>query len=622
MINNNGDEKYKATLLWNNIIRTFRSQIPLKTHRKNFKSYESTFTGCEAVDWLHGYLCAKADNPEKISRNQSLILLKKFHDHGLFCEANKKEKLFDNCSIKNDGTIYRFNNVPANDIASTPIALKMVKTTTDRNICPVDKIKFQLEEESKSARLNQPITHLSQILKPKSSGTNSSLALNANIENVWSKNLLNSLRSLLQWPVIDSVLDTSTVNEKYIAFNAQNFTTRGVAKVQKMQDELPHWVLQAMKCLANWPWYNNSLNLSCYEDFERDVFSTVLEFYISQASPLIPNDFSELFVSTLNRLEFLDVCQWDQFYCRNEQTTDEQKIVNQQLDEADLTMIFDQNNDVNEQENTLDDLSDLNIDCILPPCNDPNSAPDDQIMSDFDDNYFIRTQSYSEKRSRRIFLEKTSKNRAGAFLDNHKQSSILPKQFLLAKCRASFSHSSSSTTHNRKTLEDLLNSLPGLIKSPEVLSRAKATKLDEMRGEDNVFSESSTPADTKTFTFPSSQYPQEDTAVSHSIDFFTKNGRETSLEAMRLCLLLLPPKNRRWLQLLLRLMDKISINFCLKLDKIGRSSNRAILLESFCDSLFCANHLKFAKKQSLKLLNFFLDFHQQLFAVPNELIAI
>ncbi|KAK6024843.1 hypothetical protein OSTOST_09277, partial [Ostertagia ostertagi] len=68
--------RYKATTLWNNIIRHFRDEMPIKRHRRQLTYFEDTFTGKEAVDFLLILL------PRLIRRSNCVTLLQKFLDQG------------------------------------------------------------------------------------------------------------------------------------------------------------------------------------------------------------------------------------------------------------------------------------------------------------------------------------------------------------------------------------------------------------------------------------------------------------------------------------------------------------------------------------------------------------
>ncbi|XDV49303.1 hypothetical protein PO909_018582 [Leuciscus waleckii] len=75
----------------------------------------------------------------------------------------------------------------------------------------------------------------------------------------------------------------------------------GVVSLEDKTEDLPHWVLSAMKCLANWPKYDS--NQSSYPGFERDVFKTVSGYFYSLSQPLLTFQFYELFVNILGMYE-------------------------------------------------------------------------------------------------------------------------------------------------------------------------------------------------------------------------------------------------------------------------------------------------------------------------------
>ena len=57
------------------------------------------------------------------------------------------------------------------------------------------------------------------------------------------------------------------------------------------REDLPHWVLSAMKCLANWPRQLRTVNgrescLPSYPGFEQDVFNVVKDYFLDLKEPL------------------------------------------------------------------------------------------------------------------------------------------------------------------------------------------------------------------------------------------------------------------------------------------------------------------------------------------------
>lgn len=65
---------YRATKLWNGIIKLFRNEMVCKKHRKNFKTYQNCFTASEAVDFLHKQLQVNTNIGKDVSRSQVNIV--------------------------------------------------------------------------------------------------------------------------------------------------------------------------------------------------------------------------------------------------------------------------------------------------------------------------------------------------------------------------------------------------------------------------------------------------------------------------------------------------------------------------------------------------------------------
>lgn len=63
---------------WNETIRLFRGGMPRKKHWAHFRCYHHSFTGSEAVDYLHELLRRNQNFGPEVTRYQSLQLLRKF----------------------------------------------------------------------------------------------------------------------------------------------------------------------------------------------------------------------------------------------------------------------------------------------------------------------------------------------------------------------------------------------------------------------------------------------------------------------------------------------------------------------------------------------------------------
>ncbi|KFP23644.1 DEP domain-containing protein 1B [Colius striatus] len=110
------------------------------------------------------------------------------------------------------------------------------------------------------------------------------------------------LQKVLGLDSLDEVLDTKLVNSKHIIQNAYNVNKQGIVTLEDKLKELPHWILSAMKCLANWPSCSD-LKQPSYSGFERDVFKTVVDYFGQMKEPLLTFNFFDVCVSVLGVLQ-------------------------------------------------------------------------------------------------------------------------------------------------------------------------------------------------------------------------------------------------------------------------------------------------------------------------------
>lgn len=72
---------YRATKLWNGIVRKFREEMQCKKHRRHFKAYTQCFTASDATDFLHEILKRNPNLGKDVTRQQVSWYLGTIHCH-------------------------------------------------------------------------------------------------------------------------------------------------------------------------------------------------------------------------------------------------------------------------------------------------------------------------------------------------------------------------------------------------------------------------------------------------------------------------------------------------------------------------------------------------------------
>ncbi|XP_060685769.1 DEP domain-containing protein 1A-like isoform X2 [Hemiscyllium ocellatum] len=295
---------YRATKLWNELTKLFRAGMPLKKHRMHLKKYTNCFMASEAVDWLHELLRSNSNFGPEVTRQQTLQLLRKFLKNHVIEDMKGRwgaENLDDNSQLYRFPTTSPLKVVPNHppfhktNAASRSTKVKggfceLPKTMTKEN----DILQFQVNAEETDKEMpevisEEPKIHVRQVTQ-------------TDIEETWREVALNHLQKILGLAALNDVLDFSQVIPQYILYNVHNVSKHGVVILQDKSEDLPHWVLSAMKCLANWP-RNNDLTQPSYPGFERDVFKTVADYFVNLPEPLLTFEFYELFVNILGLLQ-------------------------------------------------------------------------------------------------------------------------------------------------------------------------------------------------------------------------------------------------------------------------------------------------------------------------------
>ncbi|XP_011472514.1 DEP domain-containing protein 1A isoform X1 [Oryzias latipes] len=290
---------YRATKLWNEVTRLFRAGMPLKKHRQNFRVYACCFTASSAVDWLHEMLRCNSNFGPDVTRQQTVQLLKKFLKNHVIEDVKGRWGTED---LEDNNILYRF---PSTSPLKPIPCLAPATSTIRRRPSLRDKEGF-FKFKSVKKHDKESLENVDPALQACHGGQ-SHLAdeqklqrreLTAEDEQeIWRDITLTHLQRILGVVSLNEVLDPCCINPQNIIHNMTKVNKHGVVALDDKTNDLPHWVLSAMKSLANWPKYDSEQ--PSYPGFERDVFKTVSDYFYSLPLPLLTFELYELFINVL-----------------------------------------------------------------------------------------------------------------------------------------------------------------------------------------------------------------------------------------------------------------------------------------------------------------------------------
>ncbi|XP_030056884.1 DEP domain-containing protein 1B-like isoform X2 [Microcaecilia unicolor] len=291
-----GPGPYQATKLWNKIIELFRAGMSLQKHRIHFRSYDNCFSASEAVEYLHDLLRCNQNFGPDVSRKQTIQLLKKFLKNHVTEDVKGRWGTED---VEDNGCLYKF--LPSSPLKSFP----------KKAMCRSDPPEFPgwEENEPETSQEHNPmksITMRSDLWYKRHSIAIGEIPacrlikrrelMDADVEEIWKFMTLLHLQRILGLDSLNDVLDTKLVNPKHIMHNVYSTIKQGVVILEDKSEELPHWMLSAMKCLANWPDFSDMKQ-------PRDVFKTIADYHSHLKEPLLTYQHFDAFVNVLGLLQ-------------------------------------------------------------------------------------------------------------------------------------------------------------------------------------------------------------------------------------------------------------------------------------------------------------------------------
>ncbi|VCX40332.1 unnamed protein product [Gulo gulo] len=679
---------YRATKLWNEITTSFRAGMPLRKHRQHFKKYGNCFTAEEAVDWLYDLLRNNNNFGPEVTRQQTLQLLRKFLKNHVIEDIKGRwgsENLDDNSQL------FRF---PANSpLKSLPRKHPELRKNSIENFSKDKDSIFKLRNLSrrtpKKLGLHFSQENVEEMNHEIINGDQENSVCNRKIsqedvEEVWRHITLIYLQTILGVPSLEELINPKQVVPQYVMYNMTNTSKHGIVILQDKSDDLPHWVLSAMKCLANWP-RSNDMNNPTYVGFERDVFRTIADYFLELPEPLLTFEYYELFVSILVVCGYVTVSDRPSGIHKIQDDPQSSKILrlnnlnsfksteclllsllhkDKNKEESDTTkrlQISDQgfqekcakkmqlvnfknrrasaNDIMGGSCHNLIGLSNMHVlsSNIKPRCYSlegiidlPGSASKEVF------NAFHQSVLNIEGQNNKQFLE--SKSNQESLMNLHseesnqkplcvgfKRTSTLTVQdqeeLCNGKCKSKqLCRSQSLLLRTSRRRNSYINMPVAEIIMKPNLGQGSTSVQTAMESE---LGESSATINKRlcksTIELSGNSLPPASSVLTGTQSFLQPHLERVAIDALQLCCLLLPPPNRRKLQLLMRMVSRMSQNVDMPQlhDAMG---TRSLMIHTFSRCvLCCAEEVDLDELLAARLVSFLMDHHQEILQVPSYL---
>lgn len=298
------DRQYRATRLWNSVIRSFRDGMPKGKHRRHMRTFDNCFVASDAISWLHEHLQGDPNFGPAVTRHQTMQLLQKFLENRII-EAVKsgKPKV-----IQDDKQLYRFTVYsPAKTPPSSKFPTKVGSGRTPL-LARENRANFPPEAHRVSAKAlvflfgakpdaNRPLA--AEVVKDPSEGSteqDAGLVTREEIQGIWESVVVARLRCLIGEEATDGSLNGFRISGADILHNMYRLSRNGVVILLDKSDDLPKWIINAMKCLIHWPRASGAGScLPNYPGFELDVLKVVSEFFSGLGTAFVPHPILRLF---------------------------------------------------------------------------------------------------------------------------------------------------------------------------------------------------------------------------------------------------------------------------------------------------------------------------------------
>ncbi|XP_071983472.1 DEP domain-containing protein 1A isoform X1 [Engystomops pustulosus] len=652
---------YRATKLWNEVTKYFRAGMPLKRHRQNFKTYGNCFAASEAVDWLHHLLRNNSNFGSDVTRQQTIQLLRKFLKNHVIEDLKGRWGSED---LEDNHQLFRFPST--SPVKSIPSRQPLWKRSSLENVFKEKENLFKMPHFSKrsmkrrsaadSRQENEPEEAMDVDKEGEDSGAKD--LTKKDVEDIWGNITLIHLQKILALPALDEVLDPAQMNPGHIMYNMTHTSKHGVVFLQDKSDDLPHWVLSAMKCLANWP-RNNDLSQPTYPGFERDVFRTVADYFLNLPEPLLTYEYYELFVNILVVCGYITVprrrhkTQKVQKEASAPRSSRSPKLSNTNFKSTECLLLSLVRKVPNEEEEDEDDhgFGELGREHKDYALHNPDREKLYSCLGQRSQVIGGSCQNLSTcRKDARIPLRSCSMegiadasysevNDGSDSSETCSPVSLTTRSPNLPPCGAPGREDQTSADSNTQTsaaggapktarrtlsrsqsLGDCLGSCAS-INTPVAEITIRPGEAGQGRLQKRLSStEEAEPGITKRLCQSSmelsSPAPPPALHAPCTQSLLQPHLERVAIDALQLCCLLLPPPNRRKLQLLMRMISRMSQNVDMPRlhDAMG---TRSLMIQTFSRCvLCCSEEVDLDELLATRLVSFLMDHHQEILQVP------
>lgn len=394
------------------------------------------------------------------------------------------------------------------------------------------------------------------------------------IYEIWKDALLMRLQKVLRIENFNEMLGFD-ISGSNIKWNCEKVGRKGIVHVREQDDELSSYLVARMRFLMRWPFDEKFKNLSgMYAGIEHNVFLDVCEHFV-KGCPLLPNDIAAFILKIVS-------------------------IIRSRSSPIRLASPMRESDGHLETEFSEGDTPITRFVNVTRRAERPLSADIDVAFKSLEN---ISDEFVRFARTRNSVAAPPSSYRL--------PSSVCQKEENYTADNGASPALTQSSSEDGDSLfaryESVLSRLPGLARSPELLQR-----LEELtRGRTPVLS--FTPPNAAT-AISSSLMKTPRLGLSPLIANIAQQDESDLLESVALVLLALNPPVRRRLHYLLKFMQRICKNHCLRLD--FRRENRYVVLENLSESVLMASE-SISAVQCLHLVTFLVDNQNEVFAVPE-----